>query len=233
MIFENLTHLYHELEVQSQLGICVFDLDSTLFNVSPRSERILHEFAETYDLKDLLKISIDLKDWGIYEALLRAGYNKGEYEELHLKLKKFWADRFFSSEYLHYDTPYLGAIHFVQSIAKKNVQIYYLTGRDTFRMGLGTLAVLKKWGFPSQPEQIHLKPHKELDDHFFKLDWIKKLSDAHPQSNVYLFENEPVNINLVGQKIPEVRLIYMNTTHSRQETVQVPHTEIFNYTIEH
>lgn len=232
MIFENLTHLYNELSVQAPNCICVFDLDSTLFNVSPRSEKILHEFADTMNFKDLRKITIDLKDWGVYEALLRAGYKKEEHNDLHLLLKKFWSDRFFSSEYLHYDTPYQGAIHFVQSLHRQNIPIHYLTGRDTFRMGLGTQAVLKKWGFPCKNEQIHLKPNKDLDDHLFKFEWIKKLMEENPQSTIYLFENEPVNINLVGQRLHAVHLIYMNTTHSRQETVSVPHTEIFNYTIE-
>lgn len=232
MIFENLTLLYNELNVHRGYSICVFDLDSTLFNVSPRSEKILHEFAHEHNFSNLLKISIDFKDWGVYEALLRAGYTQDEHHELHLKLKKYWSEKFFSSEYLHYDTPYLGAIHFVQSLHKNKIPIHYLTGRDSFRMSLGTQAVLKKWGFPAQKEQIHLKPHKDIDDHLFKWEWLKTLSEKHPMSTIYLFENEPVNINLIGQKLPSVRLIYMNTTHSRQEEVRVPHTEIFNYTIE-
>ncbi len=232
MTFENITLLYNELNAKNSSSICVFDLDSTIFNVSPRSEKILHEFALINSLPELLKITVKMEDWGVYEALLRAGYTKAQNEDLHQALKKYWNEKFFSDDYLHYDTPYLGAIHFVQSLAACGVTIYYLTGRDVYRMGKGTAEVLKKWGLPHSLEQIHLKPSRDLDDHLFKLEWIQKLIEKNPTSTVYLFENEPVNINLVGDKIPEVRIIYMNTTHSRRETVRAVHTEIFNYTIE-
>jgi predicted secreted acid phosphatase len=232
MTFQNITLLYNELIAKSISSICVFDLDSTIFNVSPRSEKILHEFARLQHFPDLLKITIEMKDWGVYEALLRAGYTKMKNEDLHLKLKQYWNEKFFSNEYLHYDTPYLGAIHFVQSLAISGVTIRYLTGRDIFRMGTGTADVLKKWGLPHATDQIHLKPSKELDDHLFKLMWLQNLAEENPTTTIYLFENEPVNINLVGDNMPNVRIIYMNTTHSRRETVRANHTEIFNYTIE-
>ncbi len=232
MSFETITLIFNELIAKNTGSICVFDLDSTIFNVSPRSEKILHEFAIDDQFPELLKISVLATDWGVYEALLRAGLIKSENEELHQKLKRAWNEKFFSHEYLHYDVPYLGAIHFVQSLAAAGVSIHYLTGRDVFRMGQGTSEVLRKWGLPYRPEQIHLKPNKDLDDHLFKLEWMKKLAADHPTSNIYLFENEPVNINLIGSELPEVRMIYMNTTHSRRDSVRVPHFEIFNYTIE-
>lgn len=232
MTFENITRLYNLLVAENSSSICVFDLDSTLFNVSPRSEKILHEFATENNLPELLEINVDAKDWGVYESLLRSGYNKETHSDLHEKLKKFWREKFFSNSYINYDEPYLGAIHFVQSLARQNVKIYYLTGRDVARMGEGTASVLKKWGLPSKPEQIHLKPHKDMNDDQFKLNWLSQLSDAHKDSKVYLFENEPVNINLVGENLPEIRLIFMNTTHSRQQSVRVTHTEILNYAIE-
>ncbi len=232
MTFQNITLLYNELHARSTTSLCVFDLDSTIFNVSPRSEKILHEFAVSNNFPELLKIKIKMEDWGIYEALLRAGYTKVQNEELHMRLKKYWNERFFSHNYLHYDTPYLGAIHFVQSLVSCGVGVHYLTGRDVFRMGTGTAEVLKKWGLPHDPSQIHLKPHREMDDHTFKLEWLQKLATDNPNYTLYLFENEPVNINLVGDKMPDVRIIYMNTTHSRRENVRAPHTEIFNYTIE-
>ncbi len=232
MTFQNITLLYNELIAKNNSSICVFDLDSTIFNVSPRSQKILHEFALTNHLPELLNITVKTEDWGVYEALLRAGYTQIQNQDLHQALKKYWNEKFFSNEYLHYDTPYVGAIHFVQSLVSCGVTIHYLTGRDVTRMGNGTTEVLKKWGLPHSPEQTHLKPRKDLDDHLFKLEWMQKLAEKNPASIIYLFENEPVNINLVGDKIPQVRIIYMNTTHSRRETVRALHTEIFNYTIE-
>lgn len=232
MKFENITHIYKELINNKKNSICVFDLDSTIFNVSPRSEKILHEFALAFHFPQLLKVKVQNEDWGIYEALHRSGLSSLQSEEWQQKLKNFWKEKFFSNEYLHYDTPYLGAIHFLQSLHLSGVTIRYLTGRDQFRMGTGTAQVLKKWGLPHAVEHLQLKPQKDLDDHLFKLSWLENLAQAHPSSIIYLFENEPVNINLIGNKMPQVRIIYMNTTHSRREAVNVPNTEIFNYTIE-
>ncbi len=210
-------------------SICVFDLDSTLFNVSPRTEKILHEFAVTHQQIDLLKIKIPLTDWGIFESLSREGYTIDTHEELHSKLKKEWKKKFFSNEYLHYDTPYPGAVFFVQKLNQLKYKIKYLTGRDVERMSLGTGIVLDKWGFPSLPEMIHLKPHKDMNDEYFKLDWLKDLASKNQQSKIFFFENEPVNINLVGKHMPDVQLIYLDTTHSRAEKVNVPHLEISQF----
>lgn len=240
MTFENTTHLYNELvgqqysdqTGQQPINICVFDLDSTLFNVSPRSEFILHEFARLNRRIDLLNIRVGLNDWGVYESLLRHGLTIEKEHDLHQDLKNFWKEKFFSNEYVQYDEPYSGAIHFVQRLNEKKVPLFYLTGRDQQRMKLGTIAQLKKWGLPCDPEQIQLKPHKDMDDENFKLAWMKNLIDKNPGKNIYLFENEPVNINSIGKNLPSVRIIFMNTTHSRKQVLSVPHTEIFNYNLE-
>jgi predicted secreted acid phosphatase len=210
-------------------SICVFDLDSTLFNVSPRSEKILHEYAHESEQKKLLDLRISLSDWGVFEPLLKSGFSLDTHPELYQSLKKSWNQKFFSNEYLHFDTPYLGAVRFLQMLESNQINIQYLTGRDVFRMGQGTMAVLKKWGFPHHPQQIHLKPQKEMNDEQFKLEWMRQLLFKNPDAPIYLFENEPVNINLIGQNLPDIKMIYMGTTHSRQESVFVPHIEITSF----
>ena len=45
---------------------------------------------------------------------------------------------------------------------------------------------------------------------------------SRPESKIYFFENEPVNVNLIGKALPEVRLFFLDTTHSRREEVLVP-----------
>lgn len=224
----SIDHLYTEI-ISNPNSICVFDLDSTLFNVSPRSEKILHEFALDHKEENLLNLKILHTDWGIFETLLRAGYVLDSNEALLQKLKLEWRQKFFSNRYLHYDVPYKGAVRFVQNLEQKNKSLFYLTGRDVHRMSDGTSEVLNKWGFPSRSELIHLKPHKDLNDEYFKLDWLCNLQEVNPKSKIYLFENEPVNINLVGNKLDTVTLVYMNTTHSRIENVNVPHVEILNF----
>jgi hypothetical protein len=221
---------------QTASSICVFDLDSTLFNVAPRTEQILKEFAKTHNYPDLAKISVHPSDWGLREILIREGYDMSalhsENMHLHKTLIDFWTKNFFTNEYLQFDTPYLGAVHFVQTLFQKNIEVHYLTGRDIFRMGTGTKNVLLKWGFPIQSDShLHLKPHKDLDDHEFKLNWVLDFKNQKPNSEIYFFENEPVNINAIGNVRRDIQIIYLNTTHSRKDVVSVPVYEIENFSL--
>ncbi len=225
------------LAAESVRNVCVFDLDSTLFNVSPRTEQILKEFAVENNIPDFLKINVNPKDWGLKEILIRAGYDmSGQHLENisnHKNLVQYWTDKFFSNYYLHYDTPYLGAVNFVQTLFEKNIEIHYLTGRDIPRMGQGTREVLLKWGFPLASDQhLHLKPHRELDDHEFKLNWVIEFKKQKKDNPIYFFENEPVNINAIGKAITDLKIVYLNTTHSRKENVNVPVIEIEDFSLD-
>lgn len=215
--------------------VCVFDLDSTLFNVSPRTQQILHEFAELHK-PELKKVEILHTDWGLKEALVRAGYKFDENPELHKTLRDFWVDRFFTNTYLHYDIPYRGAVPYVQRLHESGCEIHYLTGRDVARMGIGTLEVLQKWGFPVREGCLHLKPHRSMDDHVFKIDWVVDrfpITQYPPDiAPVYFFENEPVNINALGKIRPDIHIIQLDTTHSRQEEVSVPVIKVSNFYLE-
>ena len=62
------------MSAQNMRTLAVFDLDSTLFNVSTRSQKILHEFAATHQHEVLKNIEVHHTDWGIKEALFRHGY---------------------------------------------------------------------------------------------------------------------------------------------------------------
>ncbi len=230
-----------QLNADSVRTICVFDLDSTLFNVAPRTEQILKEFADAEKKPDLFKIKVHPKDWGLKEILIREGYDLSQKSTenliLHQKLISFWTEKFFTNQYLHFDTPYLGAVHFVQTLFENKIDIHYLTGRDIARLGQGTREVLLKWGFPIKSDQhLHLKPHKDMDDHKFKLDWVvdfkKTSSEKNDHQKIYFFENEPVNINAIGKAVPDLEIVYLDTTHSRKETVSVPVITIENFSLE-
>ena len=210
-------------------NICVFDLDSTLFNVSPRTQKILHEFADLYH-QDLKSVEIEASDWGLKEPLIRHGYSLEQHSHIHQGLRDFWVERFFSNDYIHYDVPYAGAINFVQKISSDSKNnIYYLTGRDVHRMEKGTYEVLKKWGFPTPENSVQLKPHRSMEDHLFKRDWILDLQNKNPESTIYLFENEPVNINFIANTIQNIQIVFLNTTHSRKELVTVPVIKINDF----
>ena len=209
--------------------LAVFDLDSTLFNVSSRTQKILSEFAELHSLESLRNVEVKCEDWGIKEAVLRAGYSLEHDLEMLQKLRDYWCSKFFTSEYLHYDVPYPGAISFVQELAQTGCEINYLTGRDLARMGKGSAEVLEKWGFPVSENSLFLKPRKEQDDELFKQEWFRAL-DHSKYKKIFFFENEPVNVNAILDSHPEVEIIFLDTTHARKQEVTVPIKKIKNFT---
>lgn len=198
--------------------LCVFDLDSTLFNVSTRTQRIINEFADLYQLEELKNVQVLAADWGIKEAVIRAGLHPDNHREILQKLRDYWFEKFFSNEYLHYDVPYPGAIGFVLELEASGAEIQYLTGRDQHRMAKGTKEVLIKWGFPCKENQLFLKSHRSIDDESYKRDWFKTF-DHSQYAQIYFFENEPVNVNAVLNAYPHIHVIYIDTTHSRKQTV--------------
>lgn len=195
----------------------VFDLDSTLFEVTERNQRILEEFVESEHLenyphiKKLLKeVRMQLSDHGLGMAIRR---HHGDLQDDTVKeqLIEYWKQRFFTDEYLDIDTPFEGAPEYVQELHKLGAHIYYLTGRDVVRMGKGTPRQLNKWKFPHQVEraQLIMKPEKGLDDARFKTDQLKKLGRVD-----WFFENEPQIIHLVEQEIPDLRIVFIESSHS-------------------
>lgn len=208
--------------------LAVFDLDSTLFNVSTRTQKIISEFADLHNIDRLKNIEVLPQDWGLKEAVLRAGFSAEADLELLQSLRNFWSEKFFSGDYLHYDVPYEGAISFVQELNDSGCEIIYLTGRDQNRMYKGTLEVLRKWGFPVNETHLFLKPTKEQDDELYKDDWFKKLNHTK-YKKIFFFENEPVNVNAIRASCPEVEIIFLDTTHARKQEVTNPIKQIKNF----
>lgn len=203
-------------------SVAVFDLDSTIFNVSFRTKRIFEEFAnlphiQTHfpsEAQALSQVQVHHTDWGLRESLERHSLYAPEtfYKSLH----EFWKESFFSNHYLHVDRPYQGAIEYVQALAQSQVNIRYLTGRDEKNMYEGTIKSLNQWGLPlNDKTHLIMKPTKGfLIDEEFKRTEILKIRSAVP--NIWFFENEPAIIQAVEKSSPEVRIIWINTTHSRR-----------------
>lgn len=218
------TILYHaqKYKEKGQL-VAIFDLDSTVFNVSPRTQKILQDFAQSKSyqakfpktlLEDLSQVQVRTQDWGIKEALIRSKIEAPL--EFFESLRDYWFEHFFSNSYLFHDEPYPGAIEFIKTLHNKGARIVYLTGRDKHRMGDGTHKVLKHWGLPLDSyNKLILKPKKGMSDSLYKLDMIDQLSKEHPET--WAFENEPVNINLIAKELKQVKVVFFESTHSRRE----------------
>lgn len=216
----SLTTFLQSLNETPKKTAVVFDLDSTLFNVSPRTQRILETlsghpfFTENYpdEAEHLKKVKVNSTDWGIRSALERSQLKAsiGFFE----RVREYWMSLFFSSDYLLIDEPYPGAVEFVNAIFKTGVPIYYLTGRDQVRMGRGTHESLNKRGFPHNEhfDNVYMKPDASMNDAEFKRDVLTRMSKDFEQ--IYFFENEPVIIHLIRKELPNVQIIFVDTIHS-------------------
>lgn len=216
---------YIDTLTTSARPLAIFDLDSTLYNVSPRTAKIIQDFClineivstfpkETSQLK---KTMITSKDWGYMEALERDDFIAPI--KFLKKLVQFWRKHFFSNDYLVADEPYTKASDFVNKFISLNIKTIYLTGRSENKMQTGSLKKLQLDGFPINPtNMLNMKPNSDLLDHVFKSNFIANLKNNFDQ--ILLFENEPKIINRINLDHPEVFTVFINSTHSRSETLK-------------
>lgn len=213
--------------------LVVFDLDSTLFNVTKRTEKILKDFSKLTEVRNkfphlaqkISEIQIEHNDWGIYPALDRLSIQDENFKAL---LKKYWIQHFFSNHYLQYDHPYDGAVDFVNYIHDQTpAHILYLTGRDEIRMLDGTEKCLEQWGFPlenSSKTELVLKANPGHEDKIYKSEVLQEYSKKF--SSIYFFENEPVIINEVEKNHTHIQFIFMKSVHSGKESLNSEHPYI-------
>lgn len=207
--------------------LAVFDLDSTLFDLTLRIASIIESFTDEpanrekfpSECQALREIEILKTDWGLGEPLARLGFNLETHADFVREIQRFWASCFFSNDYLHHDTPLNGAVDYVQALAALGADIMYLTGRDVARMGEGTRRSLLDWNFPldDQKAVLVLKPFAKLEDARFKLEVLRSVQDRYKR--IWLFENEPVNLNLIARNCPDIGLVFIDSTHSGREQV--------------
>jgi hypothetical protein len=233
-------HQARAVQAEGNHCLAVFDLDSTLFDVTPRIRKIIHDFITEPEHQKRFPANCDaLKDaevmradWGVRDALTRAGLD-GHNPIFHETMKDYWRTHFFSNEFLEYDIVYDGAVEFVKALYDLEVDIVYLTGRDVARMGIGTEKVLKKWDFPLDPihAQMILKPNLKMDDAKFKSDYFAAIPDGK-YTHIWLFENEPTNIRLVRKEHSQVEVVFFHSTHSGQHEPPVDLPKIMHYLLD-
>lgn len=226
-ILERILEEAHAFSASQGRFLAVFDLDSTLFDLTLRISGIIDSFVEEHQngspfaeaCEALKKIQILRRDWGLAHPLSRVGITPESHPELCRELLEHWAHQFFSDRHLHRDQPLPGAVEYVRELKRLGADIMYLTGRDVPRMQKGTEESLRAWGFPLDEPQVQLvlKSFTEVGDAEFKVDVLKVAEKTYER--IWLFENEPVNLNLVSRHCPEIGLVYIDTTHSGVEEV--------------
>jgi hypothetical protein len=216
-IFDSIVKVAHEKP------LVIFDLDSTLYNVSHRTQKIIENFSKEPDIASrfpdevarLTEIRISHRDWGMKEAFLRASFQAPE--AFAKSIRDYWNQHFFSSSLLHEDKPYTGAVEYVNGLHRAGAEVWYLTGRDARNMREGTIRSLAQWNFPvaNLDERLIMKPFKgSHEDEDFKDIQIRDLKAKAPK--VWFFENEPVIIHKVRATSPDVQIVWVDTTHSRK-----------------
>lgn len=223
------------LERARSLGaraVLAFDLDSTLFDNRPRQARILREFGEAHGHRALAACTADHWENGfdLKGAMRRCGVTDPEIENLAPQVKRFWADRFFTSEYCVDDVEIDGAAEFLREVHQTGAQIAYVTGRPE-AMRDGTVEAMRKCGIvlPGERVFLMLKPPSIHDDDEWKRvahTRIRELGEV-----VAAFDNEPTHANDYSAKFPQATVIHLATDHSGRPVpladgiVSVPHWE--------
>ena len=167
----------------------------------------------------LRTVQIQSGDWGLRQPLEKMGFQSTP--DFHKTLREYWRQHFFSSQFLHHDQPYVGAIEYVTALQDIGAQIYYLTGRDQLNMRKGTIQSLSFWGLPlAEDTRLIMKPHKgsHEDDVYKDLMMQQLIRDLQSQRGhvpkMWFFENEPVILHKLKMTTPHVNLIWVDTTHS-------------------
>lgn len=200
--------------------LVLLDLDSTLYEVGPRTYRILREWTEAPESRAFPSVReavLGAEPWHVGYSVrdtLRAVGVAADSPELAPALeavKQFWAKRFFSSAYLKYDRAYPGAAAFTRKLHELGAEIVYLTGRDEPGMGDGTRETLIRDGFPWNTERTHLLLKKAA--HLPDLEH-KKEAAHYIRSHgtlVASFENEPPNLVALQELFPDAMHVFVDT----------------------
>lgn len=213
--------LDHPSRMSKRKAAVIFDLDSTLYNVQPRTFEIIREWRESSQSKSygmLREIAMQLSPDDIQYSLkdtFEAKARQLNYE-IHPAdtrgLRAFWTDRFFTSEYLKFDHLYPGALEAVKQIYDLDLQVIYLTGRESLAMEIGTRNRLMSDGFPMNEEATRMLLRTDLEggdlDH--KVNALRDLEEPVLCS----IENEPANLVAMKAVCPEAIHVLKDTVCS-------------------
>ena len=224
---------------QSNAGLAIFDLDSTLIDVRYRVLRIFKDFVNLKETKKKFPKAFDVIS-NTSSLLPNRYFIEDHLKDLSLdglgdiffkEFLDFWKQCFFSNNYLKYDHPYPGALDFVTKMKNHPVKIVYLTGRDRPRMERGTYKSLLDIGFPmSEDTQLILKPEKSMDDALYKKEVIFEFDKKHHP--IWFFENEPFVVNPIFKEAPHINVIFFDSNHSQREEApncKIPSIKSFVY----
>lgn len=207
----------------------LLDLDSTLYEVQPRTFKIIEEWLnsdESRPFDDVRAAFLEANSkfsqigysqigYSLKDTFQNHGLDVAANERALKSAKAFWSERFFSSKYVGYDLPYEGAAQFTRELENVGARIVYLTGRDEPGMGEGTRDALKRDGFAWGSAKTHLllKPEFDMPDIEHKREASKFVHQYEP-GLIASFENEPVNLVALYDEFPHAMHVFVDTVCS-------------------
>ena len=196
-------------------GVAVFDLDSTILDNRPRQARILAEYGEAADLPALLRAGPEhWRGWDLAAALRAAGLSAGEAERHVGPFRRFWAARFFTSEYCRGDVPVPGAPAFVREVVLAGGRVVYVTARPADMVD-GTLEAFRRAELPLPDQRrvfLYMKPLAALGDDAWKDAACSEVERLGPV--VAAFDNEPAHVNGYARAWPDAVAVHLDRDHS-------------------
>ena len=199
-----------------------FDLDSTVLSNKPRQARIVREFGHERGIEELGRCGPEaIVTWDLRDTMQACGLSLEEAGRHVRDLRRFWLERFFTSEYCKEDEPIPGAAAYLRRTLGKGGQILYVTGRHV-GMEAGTLDSFRRAGFPLPDGnlpvsdgfriQLWLKPRLSDDDDRWKEMCQARLRNL--SGIACAFDNEPTHVNAYKRSFPEARVVHLDTDHS-------------------
>lgn len=190
--------------------IVVFDLEGTLLDNRPRILQILKEFAADKSYvtpgaaAQLQTLTVPLVKYRLPDTLAAVGVVDPAVVN---NAAAFWAERFFSDDYLKYDQPIRGAVEYVRTLYSNGARIVYVTGRDQRRQLLGTVKALRDNGFPIgiQGTELIMKPTAEMQDAVFKQNMTNYL--RHYGSVIAAFDSDNANANVYRRAFTKATVV--------------------------
>lgn len=203
--------------------VAVLDLDGCLFDTRPRQVHIFRELAARPGMEPLVAVeAAHFLDWSLTRTLRLAGLPEAFIDAHADTVRRFWAERFFRSEYVVHDHAMPGASALVRALHDAGLHVVYLTGRDE-GMRPGTETALRRFAFPFDTERTALvmKPDAHADDTAFKEGALAAIAEL---GRVVLYlDNEPANVNVFTRVHPEALVVFVETDHSPRPDEPNPH----------
>jgi hypothetical protein len=209
-----------------------FDLDGTLLSNKPRQARIVRDFARQRGIEPLARCSPEMiVSWDLRDTMRLCGLAPEGIEALYGDLRRYWLDRFFTSEYCKDDEPVAGARDYLERVVQRGAHVLYVTGRHA-GMEAGTLAAFERAGFPlpeivapaappsAAPVQLWLKPLLADDDDRWKEICQERL--AAMRGVACAFDNEPTHVNAYKKRFPDAYVVHLDTDYSPRPVEVLP-----------